>query len=179
MTRRSILFLSAKKRPIREPLVTANHFVQRRPTCALCKIPNHVVATCPNLAALRRWFHARPQTEHKITPISRISYLICQGNHYERHYTYASQIRPTIDMINTIEKRQDDLQKWHKNYITGSMSPPPQWCIKQDKTTHQQSVTLTKPRITCGLCDMNDHRVNQCRELKPLANSLRIVSSLL
>ena len=35
-----------------------------------------------------------------------------------------------------------------------------------------------QPRIKCGLCDLIGHRVNQCKELKHLANSFRIVSSL-
>ena len=58
------------------------------------------------------------------------------------------------------------------------MSPPPQWCVKPDKTTHQSRKPQAKPRIACGLCDLNDHRINQCRELKPLANSLHIISPL-
>ena len=81
-------------------------------------------------------------------------------------------------MIHAVEKRTSDLQEWHKRYVIGSTPPPPQWCVKPDKTTHQPCIPHAKSMITCGLCDLNNHRINQCRELKPLANSLCIISPL-
>ena len=50
---RSILFLSAEKWPIGEPLVTPSHSPWKRTTCALCKMPNHMVSTFSDLEVLR------------------------------------------------------------------------------------------------------------------------------
>ena len=169
MTSRSILFLSAKKRPIKEPLVTPNHSLQRIPTCALFKTPNHVVATFSNLEALCHWYPVTPLSEQDGDPISRLFFPVCQGNHHEQRCTYIPRVRPLIDMIHTLENKWDDLLKWYIRYIT--LRPPtPHPHRRKGKygMAHQTSMTQVQPRITCDLCDLIGHWVNQCKDWSTL-----------
>ena len=139
---RSILFLSVKKQPIKEPLVTPNWPLQRIPTRVLCKTSNHVVVACHDLETLHHWYIVMLPSEEDKNPISRWFFLVFQGNHHEQHCTYISQVCPLIDMIHTLENKCDDLLKWYRRYITPRPATPyPPRRNGKTRTVHQPSMT--------------------------------------